>query len=229
MRMPSTPCKLLLSIGLMVLVAGGCKEQPEPPAPQGPAVVRKKIEAPEPPTVQAVTPPDQEVARPLTAEKAPEAEVPKKPAAVEPLFEQEPTTPEELEKEKKVAYSYDPEGKINPFQPVFVTQTAQEAIRAGKKIQERKLLLTPLQKIDVSQLKVVGIIISPTGNKALVEDPSGKGYVITRGTYIGANYGQVKKILEDRIIVEEEVEDFFSGKMKLQEIELRLQKEFGEV
>jgi type IV pilus assembly protein PilP len=62
-----------------------------------------------------------------------------------------------------------------------------------------------------------------------VEDPSGKGYVITVGTYVGSNFGRVTRILKDRIIVEEEVEDFFTGKMKLQPVELRLQKKFGEV
>ncbi len=73
-----------------------------------------------------------------------------------------------------------------------------------------------------------GIIIDPTGNKALAEDPSGKGYVITKGTYVGSNFGRVKKILKDRIIVEEEVEDAFTGQMTLQPVELRLQKKFGE-
>jgi type IV pilus assembly protein PilP len=101
--------------------------------------------------------------------------------------------------------------------------------RIAKKIEERKLPLTPLQKIDVGQLKVVGIIISPTGNTALVEDPSHKGYVITPGTYVGSNFGRVSKILEDRVIVEEEVEDFFTGQMRLQPVELRLQKKFGEL
>ena len=98
-----------------------------------------------------------------------------------------------------------------------------------KRARERKMPLTPLQKLGVSQLKVVGIIVSPTGNKALVEDPAGKGYVINVGTYVGSNFGRVTKILKDRVIVEEEVEDFFTGKMKLQPVELRLQKKFGEV
>jgi type IV pilus assembly protein PilP len=170
-----------------------------------------------------------------------EAEAPEKPsleaAEVEPAPpEAEPATPEaEAEPEltpeevlKKVAYVYDPKGKINPFQSVFVTQP-----RKGEKVRisarERKLPLTPLQKIDLSQLKVVGIIIAATGNKALIEDPQGKGYVITKGTYVGANFGRVKRILKDRVIVEEEVEDFFTGQMKMQTVDLILQKKLGEV
>ena len=249
MTMSWTPCKLLLALGLMVLVAGGCGEQQEPTPPPKPVVVRKKIEAPQPPAVQAVKPSDQEAVEPVTAEAPPEAEAPEKPpleqakveqAKVEPAApEAEPTTPEaELEPEptpeeieeigKKVAYVYHPKGKIDPFQSVFTTQP-----REGTKLQitarERKLPLTPLQKISLSQLKVVGIIIAPTGNKALVEEPSGKGYVITKGTYVGANFGRVRRIVKDRVIIEEEVEDFFTGEMRLQTVDLILQKKLGDI
>ena len=241
MTMPWTPCKLLLALGLMVLVAGGCGEQQEPTPPPKPVVVRKKIEAPQPPAVQAVKPSDQEAAEPVTAEAPPEAEAPEKPpleqAKVEPAApEAEPTTPEAgLEPEptleeigKKVAYVYHPKGKIDPFQSVFTTQP-REGTRLQISARERKLPLTPLQRISLSQLKVVGIIIAPTGNKALVEDPSGKGYVITKGTYVGANFGRVRRIVKDRVVIEEEVEDFFTGQLRLQTVDLILQKKLGEV
>jgi type IV pilus assembly protein PilP len=235
----------------MVLVAGGCKERQEPVSPQKPAVVRKKVEVSQPPSVEPAKPMDQKEAAPVIAEGPPEVEVPEQPpveiAEVEPSAE-EPAAPEAApevtaeaapevtvdmeevaaEPEEQLAYTYDPQGKIDPFRSVFVTQP-REAMQASKKARERQMPLTPLQKLGVSQLKVVGIIISPTGNKALVEDPSGKGYVITVGTYVGSNFGRVTRILQDRIIVEEEVEDFFTGKMKLQPVELRLQKKFGEV
>jgi type IV pilus assembly protein PilP len=191
-----------------------------------------------------VKPIDQEAAEAITAEAPTEAEVPEKPpleqAKVEPApLEAEAGAPEapgaEVEPEptpedvlKKVAYAYDPKGKIDPFQSVFVTQP-REGTKVRISARERKIPLTPLQKIDLSQLKVVGIIVSATGNKALVEDPSGKGYVITKGTYVGANFGRVRKIIRDRVIVEEEVEDFFTGQMKLQTVDLILQKKLGEV
>ena len=35
------------------------------------------------------------------------------------------------------------------------------------------------------------------GNSAIVEDATGKGYVIRKGTYIGLNSGQVIKIEKD--------------------------------
>ena len=133
-----------------------------------------------------------------------------------------------MEPEEGEGYTYHPQGKIDPFRSVFVTQP-RKSMEVSKRAREQKMPLTPLQKLGVSQLKVVGIIISPAGNKALVEDPAGKGYVIAVGTYVGSNFGRVTRILKDRVIVEEEVEDFFTGKMKLQPVELRLQKKFGEV
>ena len=219
MTMPSTPCKLLVVLGLMVLVAVGCGEQQEPTPPAESVVVRKKvvrkkIEVPKPPVEVAKVEPAQVEAEPPTPE--PEAEVDKEP------------TPEEII--KKVAYTYDPKGKIDPFRSVFV---AQRQGRGGSRIKidaderRRNIPLTPLQKVAVSQLKVVGIIMAPTGNKALVEDPEGKGYVITKGTYLGSNFGQVTRILRDRIVVEEEVEDFFTGQRKLQTVDLMLQKKPG--
>jgi type IV pilus assembly protein PilP len=76
---------------------------------------------------------------------------------------------------------------------------------------------------------LVAIVLAPSGNKALVEDPSGKGYIVSRGTYVGQNYGRIKSILKDRIIVEEEVEDFVSRSMKTRTRELKLHKKVGDV
>ena len=58
---------------------------------------------------------------------------------------------------------------------------------------------------------------------ALVEDSTGKGYFIKRGTEIGKNDGKVTKILKDRIIIEELYEDVF-GKVKKSEVPLFLHK-----
>ena len=66
--------------------------------------------------------------------------------------------------------------------------------------------MTPLERIDLSQLKLVGIILASSGNRALVEESSGKGYVIKTGTYIGVNSGKVVKIRKEKVVVEEEFE-----------------------
>ncbi len=86
---------------------------------------------------------------------------------------------------------------------------------------------TPLERIDLSQLKLVGIVFSENGNKALMEESSGKGYVVSKGTYIGLNSGKVVQINKDRIVIEEEFEDVF-GKTKLRQREIKLPKPPGE-
>ena len=101
---------------------------------------------------------------------------------------------------------YNPEGKIDPFVPLFKEKPAT-AVESAKTVKKGKwkicIPFTPLQKIDLSQLKLVGIIRSASGNKALVEEASGKGYVIKKGTYIGISCGTVGEILKDRVIIDE--------------------------
>ena len=86
---------------------------------------------------------------------------------------------------------------------------------------------TPLEKIELDQLKLRAIIIAPSGNKALVEEASGKGYIIRRGTYIGRHDGKVIKILKDMVVVEELTENI-EGKMIVKEKEIKLPKPPGE-
>jgi len=125
----------------------------------------------------------------------------------------------------KVTCLYDPRGKIDPFKPLF-QEKAEPAAPVRKKVKKKRIPLTPLQKIALSQLRLVAIVVSATGNKALVEDPSGKGYIIAPGTYVGKKFGRVKKILKDRVLIEEEVEDLFSGKIKPKIVQLKLKKRY---
>jgi Tfp pilus assembly protein PilP len=113
-------------------------------------------------------------------------------------------------------YSYNPAGKPDPFKPFIQLTPAKEASRGGR--------LTPLQKYDISQLKLVAIITIPKGNNvALVEDASGKGYFLKKGTVVGKNDGKVKTILKDKVIIEEVYQDIF-GQTKVNEIPLLLHR-----
>ena len=114
---------------------------------------------------------------------------------------------------------YDARGKVNPFEPLF----KEKPVYAKKKKSRKRIPQTPLERIDLSQLKLVGIIMAPSGNWALMEDSSGKGYVVRKGTYIGVNSGKVVKIKKEKVVVEEEFEDVF-GKTKLRQREIKLPK-----
>ncbi len=123
-------------------------------------------------------------------------------------------------------YSYKVEGKIDPFASIFRAGASVLADQDEGK-NKRLISLNPIEKVDLSQLKLVGIISAPSGNKALVEDASGKGFVIKKGTRIGINSGKVIKILKNIVVVEEEAESI-SGETTLIKKELKLQKPPGE-
>jgi type IV pilus assembly protein PilP len=109
-------------------------------------------------------------------------------------------------------YAYNPAGKADPFKP-FIQLTRVRG-PAGPP-------LTPLQRYEVSQLKLVAIIASPEGNVALVEDSAGKGFFLKKGTLVGNNDGKVTRILKDRVIIEELFQDIY-GKAKNAEVSLYL-------
>lgn len=122
---------------------------------------------------------------------------------------------------------YDPEGKIDPFSPLFQEEDSSSLADTKSYKKNRRGHLTPLEKVDLSQLHLLGIILAESGNRAMVADSTGKGYVVTIGTYIGMSSGRVIDILRDRIIVEEEVENIL-GKISLRKRELKLQKLTGD-
>jgi type IV pilus assembly protein PilP len=121
----------------------------------------------------------------------------------------------EPEKKEEAEYSYNPAGKPDPFRPFLQLSSGKGGSKAAP--------LTPLQNYDISQLKLVAIISSPEGNMALVEDVTGKGYFLKKGTWIGKNDGKVTKVLKDRVIIEEVYQDIF-GQTKTNEISLSLHK-----
>lgn len=127
---------------------------------------------------------------------------------------------------KSLKASYDPTGKVDPFKPLFTEAPTMDTSSPAQKRKKRKPM-TPLERVDLSQLKLVGIVRSDDKDRALVEEINGKGYIIKEGTYIGTNSGKVVQILRDRIIVEEEIENVL-GNISLQKRELKLQKPLGE-
>ena len=120
---------------------------------------------------------------------------------------------------------YDPKQRINPFAQVFGAKKEDTKEKVRKRT--KRIPQTPLERISLDQLKLVAIIRASTGNRALVEDAMGKGYIIRNGTYIGLNSGMVTQINANSVIVEEEVENL-RGDFVLQSTEIKLQKPAGE-
>lgn len=143
-----------------------------------------------------------------------------KPATSEKLIASAPKAAVDL---TGIPAKYDPTGKTDPFQPLF----QERPVLTKQKKRKKRLPQTPLERIDLSQLRLVGIILASSGNRALVEESSGKGYVIKKGTYIGTNAGKVVNIKKETVVVEEEFEDAY-GKIATRKREIKLPKPPGE-
>ncbi len=122
-------------------------------------------------------------------------------------------------------WKYDPSGKPDPFKAFILASRPQEEV-APKVVRQ----LTPLQKMPLSEIQtgLKAIIWGQLGIKALVEDTTGKGYVVQEGTYVGQHNGIVKKIYEDRIVVEEYRRDPVADRLIPSEVVLKLKKGEGE-
>ncbi len=182
--------------------------------------------AQEKPATEAV-PSSAAVIQPATAPLTPEPDtiIPTDPAAtvaaVNPAVKKGATT---VAMQKGAPVRYNPQGRINPFEPLFKDEPEAPPVTAKKK---RRVPRTPLERIDIGQLKLVGIIMASSGNRALVQEASGKGYIIKEGTFIGLHSGKVTDIKKDRVVIEEETDEV-AGTQKIRNKELVLPKPPGE-
>ena len=215
-------------LGVLVLLAG-CQDKAKE-VEKTSAVVSQKIST----KIQKVTPPQtpnvKEASPVKTPSLAPSTESQKSSAETETTAKPPVKTFDTQSLIPDLALGYDPRGRIDPFIPLVrdepVKVEKKELIDAKGEIREVRTK-TPLEKIELSQLKLSAIILAASGNKALVEESTGKGYIITKGTYIGRNEGKVLRILKDKVVVEELVENI-EGKMTTHEKEIKLPKPPGE-
>ncbi len=119
-----------------------------------------------------------------------------------------------------VAYTYNPRGKVNPFQPLVV-EKPDTPVKPKAGVEEISPDATPLERLDLEKVKLVAVVWNIPEPRAMVEDSGGKGYIITKGTAIGKNRGQVTRIFAGGVVVTEPVETS-PGKMKTREVTLRL-------
>ncbi|MBW1888292.1 MAG: pilus assembly protein PilP [Deltaproteobacteria bacterium] len=114
------------------------------------------------------------------------------------VFDTEQTATEsEIEQD----FIYNPTGKTDPFKSFI-------AIREETAKKERRKPKTYLETLELSQLDLTVIVISPNGKWAMVRDSKGIGHVIKEGIAIGRNGGIVYKIKQGEVIIREEYKDF---------------------
>lgn len=117
------------------------------------------------------------------------------------------------EEKPKFVFSYNPVGKRDPFTPIIIKE--EQKAQAGDR--------PPLERYNIYEFKLAGVVWGGFGYNAMIEGPDGKGYLVHVGTIIGQNKGVVKKITQDIMIIEEKFKTI-SGEINRKEIVIELRK-----
>ena len=120
-------------------------------------------------------------------------------------------------------FTYSPKGRRDPFKPLIQKQ-AQTVKKSSGRAEKLK---GPLEKFELSQYRLIALMVVKGVPRAMVKAPDGKSYTVKVGEYIGLNGGRVKnietKVIDvdangmrvekspDRIVVEEVGIDSYTG------------------
>ncbi len=113
-------------------------------------------------------------------------------------------------------FSYDARGRRDPFRSFEWDRLEQEVASTRG----------PLEQFDVSQLSLVAVVWKTGTARALVQDPSGQGYIIGEGARIGKNDGRVIGIDDNLVVVRETYVDYL-GQETTKELEMRIRRSEG--
>ncbi|MGQ9749896.1 hypothetical protein [Desulfosoma sp.] len=109
------------------------------------------------------------------------------------------------------AFRYRPLGLADPFVPFIepqttVTETYPEAEREPSPVSSAEFPLTPLQRMTLAELErgLKAIVWGELGSRALIQDASGKGYIVQEGTPVTPD-GLVERIYKDAVVVRQYV------------------------
>ncbi len=133
----------------------------------------------------------------------------------------EDLAPIEIEK-RKTDYQYQVENRPDPFAP-FVSGPARENSVVADEIIENNEVLTGMQLFEPGQLTLVALMLTGAEKLAMVQDSTGRGYVLEEGMKIGRR-GVITTITEDRVLIEETARTR-SGKVLKNEIAMVLKRE----
>jgi Tfp pilus assembly protein PilP len=108
-------------------------------------------------------------------------------------------------------YTYDPKSRREPFQ----------SLTRLVKIDKTRMEMPPLQRVQLSDLKLLGIMWGGYGYYGLVRTPDGKGYTVKEGMLMGTNNGVISAITDKAVIVSEPSIDI-SGNKSTKDVEILL-------
>lgn len=192
---------LVASLGLWLAFAVSMKfmapahSQEAPSSGEIPAEFMKEVEATQVPAATATpTPTPTEGAVP-----SPSEQIPPPPAGETPLGDAvtAPQSQAPLENLVRDGYVYDPTGKRDPFKVFKTVRPLQvDAIKQTE-------ILEPLQRWELERLRVVGILWDVRTPRAMIKDPDGVVFVVTKNSKVGRNEGFVAAIREGEVVIVE--------------------------
>jgi len=121
-------------------------------------------------------------------------------------------------------FEYTLEGRGDPFMPFLVDKKTPDVDM--NEVVDTSGELSGMQLFEPGQLTVVAIVKSMEKEFAMVQDFTGKGYIITKGIKIGRR-GVITDIIPNQVIVEETAYTR-SGKKLTNEIIMYLKQEGDE-
>ncbi|TKB27013.1 hypothetical protein FCL47_07480 [Desulfopila sp. IMCC35006] len=119
-------------------------------------------------------------------------------------------------------FEYQLENRADPFVPFISEKAATSSVDMNEIIEDNEPL-TGMQLFEPGQLTLVATLRKDAGSVAMVEDFTGKGYVLLKGTKIGRR-GVVKQIDPNAVIIEETAVTR-AGKELITKVVMTLKKE----
>lgn len=96
-------------------------------------------------------------------------------------------------------YIYDPQGRRDPFKPFLYLESQESDVGAFQGP------LLPLQRFDLDEINLIGIIWQVGDPRAMFRDPNDQVHVLGKDERIGRNNGYIAVIREGEVVVVETV------------------------
>lgn len=119
-------------------------------------------------------------------------------------------------------YSYNYEGRPDPFKP-FVAPKTTTISQDPNEIVDESAEYTGMQLFEPGQLNLVGVMLSSQSPFALVEDQTKKGYILKMGDLLGKR-GMITSIDSQGVVVTETAKTRAGNELK-NIITMRIKKE----
>jgi type IV pilus assembly protein PilP len=123
-------------------------------------------------------------------------------------------------------FTFYPVKTLDPFVPFVETMAQLHSEGEDEPKTEGGPPLTPLQKMTVSEIEkgLKAITWGDLGKRAVIEDSTGRGYIVAVGTPAGERSGVITQIFSDRLVIQQEIWDRKAKKRFPQDYTIKLSK-----